>query len=50
MTAAYKAAGESFSIEKPRTWVETRLPVPSTYYSFDISPDGKRLVIVASCW
>jgi Tol biopolymer transport system component len=44
MTAAYKAAGESFSIEKPRTWVETRLAVRSSYYSFDISPDGKRLL------
>ena len=44
MSAAYKAAGESFSIEKARMWVETRLAVPSQYYSFDISPDSKRLV------
>ena len=44
MTAAYHAAGETFTAEKPRRWVETRLAVASSYYSFEISPDGKRLV------
>ena len=48
MTAAYHAAGEAFAAEKPRRWVETRLAVPSSYYSFEISPDGRLVTYLAA--
>jgi len=49
MEVAYEAKGDSFVAGKPRPWTEA--PLPSIYIAggrqYDISPDGKRLLIVA---
>ena len=46
MAVGYKGNGESFEAAKPYTWVEKRL-LGGSYYSFEIAPDGKRLMIIA---
>ena len=44
MRATYTAQGYSFRPDKPRLWHDKRLPhVPSTR-SYDVAPDGKRIV------
>ena len=48
MAAAYKASGESFVAGKPYTWVERRVTLGGSYYSFELAPDGKRLMILAA--
>ena len=40
MVAGYSVAGDSFSPARPRPWNETRVE------SFDLMPDGKRVVMV----
>ena len=46
MVVPYTVAGEAFQAEKPRVWSETRVQVrPSTGGSFDLHPDGERVVM-----
>jgi Tol biopolymer transport system component len=43
--AAYTVKGNSFVVEKPRVWSETRLADPGNRYrGFDVSADGKRVL------
>jgi serine/threonine-protein kinase len=48
MAAGYAASGDSFVPEKPRVWSEKALlPVlPPIATSYDVTPDGKRFVVV----
>jgi serine/threonine protein kinase len=48
MAAAYKASAESFAADKPSTRVEKRLTAGGSYYSFEVAPDGKRLMILVA--
>jgi predicted Ser/Thr protein kinase len=40
----YIAKGDSFVVEKPRVWAERRLADVGATSSFDVAPDGKRVV------
>jgi hypothetical protein len=44
MAAAYSVKGNSFVAEKPRVWAEKRLKDFGISPSFDVAPDGKRVV------
>jgi hypothetical protein len=44
MAVAYTSNGKSFVAEKPRVWAETRLADIGAAPSFDVGPDGKRVV------
>lgn len=48
MEVAYEAKGDSFLAGKPRPWTEGSLPAFSNTpgRQYDVSPDGKRLLIV----
>ena len=44
MVASYKVQGGSFLPDKPRVWFEKNLASFSTTRSYDVAPDGKRIV------
>lgn len=44
MTAAYEIKGDSFVADKPRLWSEKRLANVGLFRSYDVAPDGKRIV------
>lgn len=44
MTAAYSAKGDSFQPEKPSVWSEKRLPGTGSRITYDVAPDGKRVM------
>lgn len=44
MVASYKVQGGSFLPDKPRVWFEKKLASFSTTRSYDVAPDGKRIV------
>lgn len=44
MVAAYTVQGDSFVAEKPRVWSEKRLANFASTRSYDLAPDGKRIV------
>ncbi len=44
MAVAYRAKGDSFVWEKPRVWAEKQLADLNTSQTFDVAPDGKRVV------
>jgi serine/threonine-protein kinase len=44
MAVSYTAEGDSFSAGKPRVWSETRMLSLGTYATWDLAPDGKRVV------
>jgi hypothetical protein len=45
MVVPYTAAGDAFQAEKPRVWSETPVQVRPLGGSFDLHPDGARVVI-----
>jgi serine/threonine-protein kinase len=46
MVATYTAKGATFSAEKPRTWSSHRIRQAQITRMFDLTPDGRRVVIV----
>jgi serine/threonine-protein kinase len=44
MVAAYTVQGDSFIPDPPRAWSETRLANLGLFRSFDVAPDGRRIV------
>ena len=44
MVASYKVRGDSFLPDKPRVWSEKRLASFISTRSYDLAPDGKRIV------
>src|SRR5262249_14707129 len=42
--AAYTVRHDSFAVEKAHHWSETPLPDTGFFPSFDVAPDGKRVV------
>jgi serine/threonine protein kinase len=44
MAAGYSTKGDSFSPERPRLWSDTRLADVGINLSYDLHPDGKRIV------
>jgi hypothetical protein len=45
MAVGYTIAGDTFSVSKPRTWSPALVRRDSVRQNFDVSPDGKRVVI-----
>ena len=45
MVAAYTASGDSFRAEKPRLWAEGYIGPQTGQRSFDLHPDGERVVV-----
>lgn len=45
MTAAYRAQGDSFVRDKVRQWSDQQVPVTRVAANYDLSPDGKRVVV-----
>jgi serine/threonine-protein kinase len=45
MVSEYTAQGGSFSPGKPRTWSPTAISLAGVFNSFDLHPDGKRLIV-----
>ena len=48
MLVPYTAAGDAFQAEKPRVWSETPIQIRSYGGSFDLHPDGKRVVMATA--
>ena len=48
MVANYTVKGGSFAAEKPRVWFEKQLSNVGLSRNLDLSPDGKRFVVVMS--
>ena len=48
MTVPYSTAGDTFVPGKPHEWSPTQVWFPGTQWDFDITPDGKRAVILAA--
>jgi len=46
MVVSYTAKGDSFVPDKPRLWSEKRLADTSFFQNIDISPDGKRFLVL----
>jgi len=46
MVVTYTAKGDSFVVDKPHLWTEKRLADTSTIQNLDITPDGKRFVVL----
>jgi Tol biopolymer transport system component len=46
MVVTYQVKGDSFIADKPRLWADKRLAVTGSVLNFDITPDGKRLVVL----
>ena len=46
MVAGYTVRGDSFSVDRPRVWSETRLANLGIVLNFDLAPDGKRIVAI----
>jgi len=46
MVVSYTTRGNSFVPDKPRLWSEKRLAVTAFQQNLDISPDGKRFVVL----
>jgi hypothetical protein len=46
MAVSYTVKGDSFVPDKPRLWFERRLADTSILQNMDISPDGKRLLVL----
>jgi hypothetical protein len=46
MVAPYSVKGDSFVPDKPRMWSEKRLADLGTIPTYDVAPDGKRVVAV----
>ena len=46
MVASYTTKGDSFVPDKPRLWSETRLADTSFFQNMDITPDGKRFLVL----
>jgi len=44
MVATYMANRDAFLPDKPRPWSEARLPLVSLRPTYDLAPDGKRVV------
>jgi hypothetical protein len=44
MFAAYTVKGDTFVTSKPRLWSEHKLANVGSWHSYDVAPDGKRLV------
>jgi dipeptidyl aminopeptidase/acylaminoacyl peptidase len=44
--ASYTVKGDSFVAEKPHFFSEKRLADPGFYSSFDVAPDGKRVLVL----
>src|SRR5450756_1218175 len=44
--ANYTVKGDSFVAEKPHFFSEKRLADPGFYSSFDVAPDGKRVLVL----
>jgi serine/threonine-protein kinase len=45
MVVPYTASGDALQAEKPRVWSETRIQVRPLGASFDLHPDGERVVM-----
>lgn len=48
MVAGYKATHDSFWVGKPRLWSDKQMAGTGALPSFDLAPDGKRLVVLQS--
>jgi serine/threonine-protein kinase len=46
MVAGYTVRGNSFSVDRPRVWSETRLANLGIVLNFDLAPVGKRIVAI----
>jgi serine/threonine protein kinase/Tol biopolymer transport system component len=46
MVVTYTVKENSFVPDKPHLWTETRIANTSVFQNFDITPDGKRLVVL----
>jgi Tol biopolymer transport system component len=46
MVVTYTVRGDSFVADKPRLWTEKRLADTSIYQNLDITPDGKRFMVL----
>ena len=44
--AAYTSRGDSFQVEKPRFWSEVRFANQGMFAGFDVSSDGKRVLML----
>ncbi len=42
-SVSHTTGGDSFAAGKPRAWTETHLRRSSTFFNYDLAPDGKRL-------
>jgi serine/threonine-protein kinase len=45
MVASYTTKGNAFSADRPRQWSSTQVLRTGTLQNFDVSPDGKRVVV-----
>ena len=45
MAVSYTAKGDSFTAGKPRAWSETQVMTLTTFSTWDLAPDGKRLAV-----
>ena len=48
MVASYAVEGDSFKADKPRVWSERRFMLRPGFRSFDLHPDGERVVLAAA--
>ena len=48
MVASYTVEGDSFKADTPRVWSERRFSVRPRNRSFDLHPDGERVVLAAA--
>ena len=48
MVASYTVEGDSFKADKPRVWSERRFMLRPGFRSFDLHPDGERVVLAAA--
>jgi Tol biopolymer transport system component/predicted Ser/Thr protein kinase len=46
MVAGYTVRGDSFSVDRPRVWSETRLANLGVLLNFDLASDGKRIAAI----
>ena len=48
MVASYAVEGDSFKADTPRVWSERRFSARPRLRSFDLHPDGERVVLAAA--
>ena len=48
MVASYTVEGDSFKADKPRVWSDRRFSARPRLRSFDLHPDGERVVLAAA--